>query len=336
MWVTTLTRSTEVLVSYVTHARAALSVQGRLKIARLVIDQGWAQARVAQRFDVSRGTVSKWVARYRTGGRAAMQDRSSRPISSPRRTARRTERRIIALRTTRRWGAHRIAYHLHLPQSTVSKVLHRYRAPLLGHIDKTTGARLRRPRPVRYERRAPGELVHVDVKKLGRIPDGGGWRTLERSAGAHRSSMGYSYLHSAIDDYSRLVYSEILDDERQDTAAGFWHRARAFYASLGITVQRVMTDNGSCYRSKAFNTALGSSVKHQYTRPYRPQTNGKIERFHRTLVEEWAYARHYDSDQERAQAYPHWLHHYNHHRPHTSIGGKPPIDRAHNLHGKNS
>ena len=130
--------------------------------------------------------------------------------------------------------------------------------------------------------------------KLGRIPDGGGWRTLGCAAGGkHRSSMGYSYLHSAIDDHSRLVYSEILFDERKDTAAGFWHRAQAFYASLGITVQRVMTDNGSCYRSKTFNTALGKSVKHKYTRPYRPQTNGKIERFHRTLADEWAYARHH-------------------------------------------
>lgn len=173
--------------------------------------------------------------------------------------------------------------------------------------------------------------------KLGRIPDGGGWRTLGRAAGGkHRSSMGYSYLHSAIDDHSRLVYSEILSDERKHTAAGFWHRAQAFYASLGITVQRVMTDNGSCYRSKTFNTALGKSVKHKYTRPYRPQTNGKIERFHRTLADEWAYARHYDSDQERADTYPDWLHHYNHHRPHTGIGGKPPIDRAHNVSGKNS
>lgn len=170
MWVTTLTRSTEVLVSYVTHARAALSVEGRLKIARLVIDQGWAQARVAERFQVSRGTVSKWVARYRAGGRAAMQDRSCRPINSPNRTPQRTERRIIGLRVSRRWGAHRIAYHLHLPQSTVSKVLHRYRAPLLGHLDKTTGARLRKPRPVRYERHAPGELVHVDTDEARPYP----------------------------------------------------------------------------------------------------------------------------------------------------------------------
>ena len=336
MWVTTLTRSTEVLVSYATHARAALTVEGRIKIALLVIDEGWTQARVAERFQVARGTVSKWVARYRTGGRAAMQDRSSVPSTSPNRTSQRTERRIIGLRVNRRWGPHRIAYHLHLAQSTVSKVLQRYRVPLLGQVDKNTGVRVRKPQPVRYERQSPGELVHVDVKKLGRIPDGGGWRTRGREAGRkRRSGVGYSYLHSAIDDNARLVYSEILDDERKDTAAGFWERANAFYAGHGITIQRVMTDNGSCYRSKAFNDALGDDVTHKYTRPYRPQTNGKIERFHRTLADEWAYARHYDSDEQRAASYPAWLHHYNHHRPHTGIGGLSPIDRVHNVSGKN-
>lgn len=324
-------------MSYVTHARAALTVEGRIKIARLVIEEGWTQARVAERFQVARSTVSKWVARYRAGGRAGMQDRSSRPVTSPTRTPQRTERRIIGLRVTRRWGPHRIAYHLHLAQSTVSKVLRRYRVPLLGQVDKNTGVRVRRAESVRYERETPGELVHVDVKKLGRIPDGGGWRTLGRPAGRkHRSGVGYTYLHSAIDDNSRLVYSEILDDERKDTAAGFWERANAFYASEGITVQRVMTDNGSCYRSNAFNTALGEDVKHLYTRPYRPQTNGKIERFHRTLADEWAYATHYASDQQRAESYPAWLHHYNHHRPHTGIRGKSPIDRVHNVNGKNT
>ncbi len=267
-----------------------------------------------------------------------MQDRSSRPLSSPSRIDPRTEKRIIGLRINRRWGAHRIAYHLHLPQSTVSKVLTRYGAPLLAQVDKGTGIRIRKPKPVRYERQTPGELVHVDVKKLGRIPDGGGHRTLGRSAGnrKRKAGVGYSFLHSAIDDNARLVYSEILDDERQETATGFWTRAHAFFAEHGITVERVMTDNGSCYRSKAFNDALGPQVKHTYTRPYRPQTNGKIERFHRTLADEWAYARHYLSDAARAETYNAWLHHYNHHRPHTGIGGLSPIDRVHNVRGKNS
>jgi len=281
--------------------------------------------------------VSKWVTRYRAHGRDGLEDRSSRPHASPSRTDRRTERRIIALRFTRRWGPHRIGYHLHLPQSTVSKVLNRYHVPLLGHIDLNTGLPVRKPKPVRYERENPGDLVHVDVKKLGRIPDGGGWRTLGRQAGKRnrRSGVGHSFLHSAIDDNSRVVYSEILTNEKKETAAGFWQRANAFYAAHGVTVLRVMTDNGSCYRSRFFNDALGD-IKHKYTRPYRPQTNGKIERFHRTLAAEWAYARHYSSDHARADTYQGWIHSYNHHRPHTGIGGKSPIDRVHNVSGNNT
>jgi transposase InsO family protein len=324
-------------MSYVTHARAALNPQGRLKIAQLVVNDGWAQARVAERFQIARGTVAKWVARYRAHGAQEMEDRSSRPHRSPNQTPQRTERRIVALRVTRRWGPHRIAYHLHLPQSTVSKVLARYRVPLLGHIDLNTGVRVRKTKPVRYERENPGDLVHLDVKKLGRIPDGGGHRTLGRAAGKkNRSAVGYSYLHSAIDDHTRIVYSEILDNEKKETAAGFWSRANAFYSSLGITVTRVMTDNGSCYRSKLFNTTLGGQITHKYTRPYRPQTNGKIERFHRTLAFEWAYAHHYGSDTARAATYQAWIHSYNHHRPHTGIGGLSPIERVHNVNGKNS
>ena len=183
-------------MSYVTHARAALNPAGRLKIAQLVVDDGWAQSRVAERFQVARGTVSKWVSRYRAEGSAGLEDRSSRPLRSPNQTPPRMERRIVALRVSRRWGPHRIAYHLHLPQSTVSKVLARYRVPLLGHIDLNTGVRVRKPKAARYERENPGDLVHVDVKKLGRIPDGGGHRTLGRSAGRkNRCQAGYAYLH---------------------------------------------------------------------------------------------------------------------------------------------
>ena len=266
-----------------------------------------------------------------------MRDRSSRPLVSPRRTPQHVERRVLGLRVTRRWGAHRIAAHLRIAQSTVSKILARYRVPLLGHIDLNTGVRVRKDKPVRYERAVPGELVHVDVKKIGRIPDGGGHRTLGRQKGRRtRSGVGYEFLHSAIDDNSRLVYSEIHGDEKKETAAGFWIRAAAFYAAQGITVERVMTDNGSCYRSKLFGEALGEAVMHTFTRPYRPQTNGKIERFHRTLATEWAYARHYESEQARMDAYPVWLHHYNHHRPHTALRGLSPIDRVHNVNGKNT
>ncbi|GAA3893210.1 IS481-like element ISMsm9 family transposase [Leifsonia kafniensis] len=324
-------------MSYVTHANAKLTPAGRLQLVNLVVDGGWKQSRVAERFQCHRATVSKWVARYRAEGEAGLADHSSRPKHSPKQTAQRTERRIVALRVTRRWGPHRIAYHLHLPQSTVSKVLGRYRVPLLGHLDLNTGVRVRKAKPVRYERANPGDLVHVDVKKLGWIPDGGGHRTLGRVKGnKNRSGAGYAYLHSAIDDHSRVVYSEILENEKKETTAEFWKRANAFYAGLGITVTRVMTDNGSCYRSGLFKDTLGEKIKHKYTRPYRPQTNGKIERFHRTLAFEWAYAHHYDSDAARAATYQDWVHSYNHHRPHTGIGGKSPIERVHNVNGKNS
>jgi transposase InsO family protein len=318
-------------MSYVTHANAPLTPQGRLKLVELVIRDGWAHARVAERLQVSRPTVSKWVARFRAEGQTGLIDHSSRPHSSPNRSSKRLERRIVALRFVRRWGPHRIGYHLHIPWSTVSKVLSRYRMPLLGHVDQNTGLPVRKQKPVRYERENPGDLIHVDVKKLGRIPDGGGQRTLGRQVGKkNQSGMGYSFLHSAIDDHSRLVYSEILTNEKKETAAEFWEHANAFYTAHGVTVTRVMTDNGSCYRSKYFNKKL-AGIKHKYTRPYRPQTNGKIERFHRTLATEWAYARHYNSDQERVDVYQEWIHQYNHHRPHTGIGGKSPINRVNNV-----
>lgn len=275
-----------------------------------------------------------------------MTDRSSRPHRSPQQIAPRLERRIVALRFTRRWGPHRISYHLGIPRATVGRVLNRYRMPLLRHLDQHTGLPVRTPKPVRYERTVPGELVHVDIKKLGRIPDGGGWRAhgrgsaQDRKAGISRDraarrganpSRGYRYLHHAVDDHSRLAYSEILDNEQKETAAGFWVRARAFFAGAGITVTEVMTDNGACYRSHAFAAALGDTVKHRRTRAYRPQTNGKVERFNRTLATEWAYATGYASDDARTATYDAWLHHYNHHRPHTGIGGHTPASRVHNL-----
>jgi transposase InsO family protein len=264
-----------------------------------------------------------------------MTDRSSRPHQSPTRCSRRLEHRIVALRFVRRWGPHRIGYHLGIPRSTVGRVLERYRMPLLAHLDQATGLPVRRPRLVRYEKAAPGELVHVDIKKLGRIPDGGGHRTLGRTIGNHnnkKQGRGYAFLHHAVDDHSRLAYSEILADERKETAAGFWIRAAAFFAAAGIRIDAAMTDNGSCYRSRDFAAALGGT-RHVFTRPYRPQTNGKVERFNRTLAAEWAYAKHYPSDEARAADYPSWLHFYNHHRPHTGIGGLVPAARVHNLTG---
>jgi len=210
--------------------------------------------------------------------------------------------------------------------------------PLLHHLDQATGLAVRKPKPIRYELAAPGQLIHVDIKKLGRIPDGGGHRMLGRTIGNRnnkKQGRGYAFLHHAVDDHSRLAYSEELPDERKETAAGFWRRAEAFFAEHGITVTAVMTDNGSCYRSREFAAALGP-IQHRWTRPYRPQTNGKVERFNRTLAAEWAYAVTYPSDEARSATYADWLHHYNHHRPHTGIGGLTPSGRVHNLTRKNS
>jgi len=313
-----------------------LTPEGRRRLAVLVVDEKWSLRRAAERFQCSPATVKRWADRYRAG--LPLTDRSSRPRSSPSQLPRRTERRIVALRFTRRWGPHRIAYHLRLHRSTVGRVLARYRMPLLTHLDQATGLPTRKPKPVRYEVDEPGQLVHVDIKKQGRIPDGGGHRMLGRQAGNRnnkKQGRGYAYLHHAVDDHSRLAYSEILDDERKETAAAFWHRANAFFTQAGITVTAVMTDNGSCYRSRDFAAALGS-IQHRFTRPYRPQTNGKVERFNRTLATEWAYAATYASEEARAATYDAWLHHYNHHRPHTGIGGKVPSDRVPNLTGKNS
>jgi transposase InsO family protein len=322
----------------VTHANALLTPKGRLRLAQTIVEDGWTLARAAERHQVSRATAKKWADRYRAG--LPMTDRSSRPARTPTRLDRHTERRIIALRFTRRWGPHRIAYRLGLHPSQVWRVLHRYRMPLLAQLDQATGLPARRARAVRYEKTVPGELVHVDIKKLGRIPDGGGHRKLGRAAGrrtrTRSGGVGYSYLHHAVDDYSRLAYSEILTDERKETAAAFWTRARTFFAGAGITVTAVMTDNGSCYRSRVFARALGDGVTHRRTRPYRPQTNGKVERFNRTLAAEWAYASTYRSEEARAATYDTWLHHYNHHRPHTGIGGSTPAGRVHNLTGNYS
>jgi transposase InsO family protein len=237
--------------------------------------------------------------------------------------------------------------------STVHRVLTRYRCLPLRWVDPATGAPVRahRRKVIRYERQTPGELIHVDVRKLGRIPDGGGHKVLSRAAGranrsAHRDptrrrkvhgrpNLGYAFLHHALDDHSRLVYSEILTNETKETTTGFMTRALDYFTSCGITVERVLSDNGSPYRSKLFNDRLtAAGVAHKYTRPYRPQTNGKVERFNRTLQEEWAYARPYLSEAERVAAYPAFLHTYNFHRGHTSLKGASPADRVTNLAGQ--
>ena len=323
------------------HANACLTSKGRTRLASAVVEDGWTYRRAAERFQCSPATAKKWADRYRVGGVVAMQDRSSRPHRSPTRICRRTERRIVGLRYARRWGPHRIAYHLGVPRSTVQAVLGRYRMPLLRHLDQATGLVVRKPRPQRYEHPAPGDLVHVDIKKLGRIPDGGGHRTLGRTVGNRhnkKQGRGYAFVHHAVDDHSRMAYSEILGDERKETAAAFWARAQQYFADHGVVIKRVLTDNGSCYRSTCFAESLGPDIAHKKTRPYRPQTNGKVERFNRTLNQEWAYTQTYLTDEARASTYQAWIHHYNHHRPHTGIDGKSPIERlrVHNLPVKNN
>jgi len=335
------------------HANATLTPRGRLNLARCVVDDGWPLRRAAERFQVSPTTAKRWADRYRLHGPAAMSDRSSRPHHSPRRTHRRLEAKIKHLRTSKQLGPVQIAGRLDMNPSTVGRVIVRLGLPKLVGIDRATGLPIRREPVVRYEHPAPGDLIHVDIKKLGNIPNGGGWRIHGRSQGgvnsqAHRDpgrprkvhgrpNLGYGYIHTAIDDHTRLAYCEIHPDEQGTTAAGFWHRAVAWFNAMGIHISRVLTDNGGCYRSRAWATALQQTgCRHSRTRPYRPQTNGKAERFNRTLLTEWAYAKPYSSETARRRALPAWLHIYNHHRAHSSLAGRPPISRVTNLPGQYS
>ena len=326
------------------HRNAPLTETGRLRLARCVVEDGWPVRRAAERFQVSHTTAARWASRYRLQGAAGMADRSSRPAASPARTPRRLERRIVKLRVTRRLGPARIAFRLGLHASTVHKVLARYGCPPLASLDRGTGVPVRR-----YERERPGELVHVDVKKLGNIPDGGGWRTAGRAQGGRNKRatttarknrwpvIGYGYLHTALDDHSRLAYTEILPDEKKETAAAFLTRAAAWYAAAGITIERVISDNGNCYRARTWaDTCSALGITPKRTRPYRPQTNGKVERYHRTLADEWAYARPYPTETDRRAALDPWLHTYNHHRGHTALNGLPPASRVTNLCGQNT
>jgi len=328
----------------VPHANAVLTERGRLRLARCVVDERWPLRRAAERFQVSATTAKRWADRYRTHGPMGMTDRSSRPHRSPNRTPRPVERRVLHLRRSKRLGPVRIGWRLGLPASTCHAILRRAGVARLAHLDRATAEPIRR-----YEHAAPGDLIHVDIKKLGNIPDGGGWRTQGRAQGklnrtattAHTTDayggarLGYAYLHTALDDHSRLAYTEILGDETKETTAGFWRRAHAWFTGHGVTISRVLTDNGSCYKSRLWHTTcaeLGVTVKK--TRPYRPQTNGKVERFHRTLADEWAYTKPYTSENARRKALPRFLHTYNHHRHHSAVGG-PPASRVPNLSGQN-
>ena len=310
------------------HANAALGPKGRLTMVLRVVEQGWSVTEAAGAAGVSGRTCSKWLARYRSDGQAGLVDRSSAPKTVANRTDERTIAVIAALRRIRFTGPE-IAELLGRPLSTVSGILARIGMGKLGRLGLEPAQR--------YERQRPGELVHIDVKKLGRIQGGAGHRVTGRRhynptrtdrAGTRRQTVGWEYVHIAIDDCTRLAYAEVLGDEKATTAIGFLRRAVAFFASHGITVERVLTDNGSPYRSAVHAIACRAlRVRHLRTRPRRPQTNGKAERFIRTLLGGWAYGAIYGSTAERTAALNGWLFRYNHHRNHSAIGRKPPIAR---------
>ena len=301
------------------HANAPLGPKGRLLMVQRVLEQGWSLTEAAEAAGVSERTCRKWRERYLAEGEAGLADRSSAPHRIPHRTPDELVALIAALRRTRK-TASEIALALGMALSTVSAILLRIG---LGKL-----SRLEPPEPPnRYERRHPGELIHIDVKKLGRIVGGPGHRIHGDRRRRHRGA-GWEFVHVCVDDATRIAYVEILADEKAITAIGFLKRAVAFYAGLGITVQRVMTDNGSAYRSAAHAlacTALG--LRHLRTRPYRPRTNGKAERFIRTLLGGWAYAASYRSSSQRAAALPDWIDFYNRRRPHGSLSHKPPLTR---------
>ena len=333
-------------MSHATHANAALTPRARLKMARLIVDENWKVPRAAERYDVSWKTARKWADRYKAEGPAGMYDRSSRPHRQPNRTPVPVVRKIVHLRWKQRLGPVEIADRLNMQSSTVYAVLVRCRLNRLTHIDRATGEPIRR-----YEHDKPGDMLHMDVKKLGRVPDGGGWRYVGRQQGGknrsatvgrtgkprnkwHNPLIGRCYLHTVIDDHSRVAYVEAHDDETKETAAAVLRNAVAWFAERDVVVQRVLTDNGGCYRSHLWrDTCTELGITHKRTRPYRPQTNGKVERFHRTLVEGWAFKKFYNSESARLAALPAWVHQYNHHRPHSAIGKQAPITRLDNLAG---
>jgi transposase InsO family protein len=312
------------------HGNAALSWSGRRRLAERVLVEGWSMTAAAAAADVSVRCARKWVARYRLEGERGLLDRSSAPRRVWNRTPVERVEVILALRRLRMTAAE-IAEVLGMALSTVSGILARHGVGRLGLLGLE--------QPVRYERSRPGELVHVDVKKLGRIEGGAGWRVRDRrqhynptftdKAGNRRRTVGWEYVHIAVDDDSRLAYAEVLRDEKATTAVGFLRRAVAFFARYGIRVERLLTDNGSAYRATIHALACRTlGIRHQRSRPYRPQTNGKAERFIRTLLAGWAYGAIYRSSPERTTALDGWLWHYNHRRKHAAIGRQPPVNRT--------
>jgi transposase InsO family protein len=321
----------------VSHGNARLTVHGRLLIIRR-FQAGWKQAHIAAAMGVSRKCVKTWIDRFAEAGEDGLQDRSSRPHSMPTKTVPEIEQRVVALRLVQRRGQDWLGPELGIAARTVSRILRRYQLPYLHHCDPMTGEVIKASKAtaVRYERERPGELVHMDVKKLGRIPDGGGWRGRGELLSNHQSrpekktKIGYDFVHSVVDDHSRLAYSEILPDEKGSTCAGFLLRAAAYFASHGITrIERVMTDNAFAYRhSTAIREACAAlDARQVFIRPHCPWHNGKVERLNRTLATEWAYRHVFLTNHDRTAALAPWLEHYNTQRRHSALGGLPPISR---------
>jgi transposase InsO family protein len=312
------------------HANAALSLNQRRRMVGRVVEQGWSLTKAAEAAEVSDRTCAKWVARYRADGEAGLLDRSSAPRHIPHRTSAERAEVIALLRRLRMTGAE-IAECLGMALSTVSAVLTRIGLGKLSRLEAFEPAN-------RYERRAAGELLHIDVKKLGRIAQGAGHRIHGHRALQRRRvrdgkrTTGWDFVHVCVDDATRLAYVEVLSDEKATNAAAFLARAVAFYADHGITVQRVLTDNGPAYRSTIHALACRTlGIAHRRTRPYRPQTNGKAERFIRTLIAGWNDGAIYSTSPERTRALDAWLYHYNHHRPHSALSHQPPIARLNEL-----
>jgi transposase InsO family protein len=317
----------------VSHRSARTTFLGRVLIV-VRYQAGWAQAHIAAAMGVSRQCVRKWIDRYRAEGEAGLYDRSSRPHRSPTRTRPEVEQRVIALREQNRQGPDQIGAELGLSARTVSRILARNGVPRLAALDPITGEVIRASKAttVRYERDRPGELVHMDVKKLGRIPDGGGWRAhghaITKAAKHKRPKIGFDYVHSLVDDHSRLAYCEVLPDEKGPTCAAFLERAIACFAAHGITrVEQLMTDNAWAYKWSLRQLCTDRGIRQIFIQPHCPWQNGKVERLNRTLQTEWAYRHTYTSNDQRTQALAPWLHHYNTERRHSALGGLPPISR---------
>jgi transposase InsO family protein len=303
-----------------THQNARLTPKGREQMVRAVIDSGLSKAAAARQFNTTPKVVAKWVERFKEEGAAGLRDRSSRPLSSPSQTSLATRNAVESLRR-QRYTQPQIARQVGLSQATVSRILRRCGLSLLSALEP------QQPRP-RYERATPGELVHLDIKKLGRFNAIGRRITGDKRQPKSTRGVGYEFVHVAIDDHSRVATATIFPDERQESAVAALLQTVADFARLGITIDRVMTDNGSCYRSKAFARACRQlGIKHLLTRPYTPQTNGKAERFIQSALREWAYATAFQHSDQRRTALPAWLHRYNWHRPHASLDKNTPISR---------